>query len=88
VFYVGSDNIYPAYLQEYGYVIGSVQKTQEFIQNYWTPLWEYQLRAVLMNANGGGATTAIATMSPDTQHVPRFVTKRRYPSHSREEGLA
>ena len=40
VFYVGSDNIYPAYLQEFGYVIGSIEKTQEFIQNYWIPMWE------------------------------------------------
>jgi len=39
VFYVGSDNIYPAYLQEFGYVVGSTEKTQEFIQNYWTPMW-------------------------------------------------
>jgi hypothetical protein len=40
VFYVGSDNIYPAYLQEFGYIIGSSEKTQEFIQNYWNPMWE------------------------------------------------
>ena len=39
VFYVGSDNIYPAYLQEFGYVIGSQLKTQEFIRDYWTPMW-------------------------------------------------
>ena len=39
IFFVGSDNIYPAYLQEFGYVVGSVQKTQEFISNYWNPMW-------------------------------------------------
>jgi len=41
VFYVGSDNIYPGYLQEYGYVIGDQSKTQDFITNYWTPLWNH-----------------------------------------------
>ena len=39
VFYVGSDNIYPGYLQEYGYVIGSKTKTTDFIGRYWDPLW-------------------------------------------------
>jgi len=39
VFFVGSDNIYPAYLQEFGFVVGSTQRTQEFIDKYWTPLW-------------------------------------------------
>ena len=40
VFYVGSDNVYPAYLQEFGYVIGSVEKTNGFIQDYWNPMWQ------------------------------------------------
>lgn len=40
VFYVGSDNVYPAYLQEFGYVIGSQQLTELFIQNYWEKMWQ------------------------------------------------
>lgn len=39
VFYVGSDNIYPGYLQEYGYIIGDTATCTNFITNYWNPIW-------------------------------------------------
>lgn len=39
VFYVGSDNVYPAYLQEFGYVVGDRNTTMQFIKRYWSPLW-------------------------------------------------
>lgn len=39
VFYVGSDNIYPGYLQEYGYVIGDQTTCSQFITNYWNKIW-------------------------------------------------
>ncbi len=38
-FFVGSDNIYPGYLQEHGYVIADQTATQNFINDYWVPLW-------------------------------------------------
>jgi hypothetical protein len=39
VFYIGSDNIYPGYLQEYGYVVGDERTTSYFIANYWDNVW-------------------------------------------------
>ncbi|MDJ0642876.1 MAG: hypothetical protein QNJ15_08665 [Erythrobacter sp.] len=39
VFFVGSDNIYPGYLQEHGYVIADQTATQRFITDYWDPIW-------------------------------------------------
>lgn len=38
-FFVGSDNIYPGYLQECGYVIADQTATQKFITDYWDPIW-------------------------------------------------
>jgi phosphatidylserine/phosphatidylglycerophosphate/cardiolipin synthase-like enzyme len=43
-FYVGSDNMYmsasPQGLQEYGYLIEGQLETQQFIEDYWKPLWQ------------------------------------------------
>jgi phosphatidylserine/phosphatidylglycerophosphate/cardiolipin synthase-like enzyme len=39
LFYVGSDNIYPAYLQEFGYIVGDQDATRWFIISYWNKLW-------------------------------------------------
>jgi hypothetical protein len=38
-FFVGSDNVYPGFLQEYGFVIADQSATQQFINDYWNPLW-------------------------------------------------
>lgn len=38
-FFVGSDNIYPGYLQECGYVVADQPSTQQFITDYWNPIW-------------------------------------------------
>ena len=39
VFYVGSDNVYPAFLQEYGFVVADAAATANFIKTYWNPIW-------------------------------------------------
>ena len=39
VFYIGSDNIYPAYLQEFGHIIGHQPTTARFILDYWEGVW-------------------------------------------------
>lgn len=38
-YYVGSDNIYPAFLQEYGFVVADPTATAQFISDYWDPIW-------------------------------------------------
>lgn len=39
-FHVGSDNIYPHNLQEFGYVIEDPEVAAGVIRDYWNPLWE------------------------------------------------
>jgi len=38
-FYVGSHNLYPANLQEYGYIFFGKKITNKFIKQYWNKLW-------------------------------------------------
>ena len=40
-FYIGSDNLYPHNLQEFGYLIHSETVAARVIDDYWAPLWEY-----------------------------------------------
>lgn len=40
-FYIGSDNLYPHNLQEFGYLIHSETAAARVIDDYWAPLWEY-----------------------------------------------
>jgi hypothetical protein len=55
-YYVGSHNIYPANLQEYGYIVGGQPATQSFIQQFWTPLWQYSQK----NAISGSEISPLA----------------------------
>ena len=45
VFHVGSDNLYPHSLQEFGYVVESAAVAQGLLDAYWTPLWTHSARA-------------------------------------------
>lgn len=47
VFYVGSDNMYPVNLQEYGYIVDDARAAQELTDAYWTPLWQWSSKAAL-----------------------------------------
>lgn len=38
-FYLGSQNFYPANLQEYGMVVSDPAITEDLIKDYWSPLW-------------------------------------------------
>lgn len=40
LFYIGSDNVYPGFLQEYGYITGDIDSCQKFIATYWNKMWE------------------------------------------------
>lgn len=41
VFHVGSDNLYPHNLQEFGYVIESVELAAVVLHEYWEPAWQH-----------------------------------------------
>ena len=40
-FYIGSDNMYPVNLQEFGYIVDDTKAAREVIDAYWTPLWQW-----------------------------------------------
>jgi phosphatidylserine/phosphatidylglycerophosphate/cardiolipin synthase-like enzyme len=44
-FHVGSDNLYPHNLQEFGYLVESAELAREVLASYWEPLWRYSSRA-------------------------------------------
>ena len=39
-FYVGSHNMYPANLQEFGFIVEDQGAARQYLENYWNPLWE------------------------------------------------
>ncbi|WP_135079542.1 phospholipase D-like domain-containing protein [Terasakiella sp. SH-1] len=41
LFYIGSQNLYPANLNEFGYMVQDEQVVTSYLQNYWTPLWNF-----------------------------------------------
>lgn len=47
LFYIGSDNVYPVNLQEFGYIVDDRQAAAELIDAYWNPLWQWSQRAAL-----------------------------------------
>jgi phosphatidylserine/phosphatidylglycerophosphate/cardiolipin synthase-like enzyme len=47
VFYIGSDNMYPVNLQEFGYVVDDARAAQELGDTYWAPLWQWSSRAAV-----------------------------------------
>jgi len=46
-FYIGSDNMYPVNLQEFGYLVDDVQAAQELRDAYWTPLWQWSSKVAV-----------------------------------------
>jgi phosphatidylserine/phosphatidylglycerophosphate/cardiolipin synthase-like enzyme len=47
VFYIGSDNMYPVNLQEFGYILDDRKAAAELLDSYWTPLWQWSQRAAV-----------------------------------------
>lgn len=46
-FYIGSDNMYPVNLQEYGYIVDNRQAAEDITNAYWKPLWEWSSKAAV-----------------------------------------
>jgi phosphatidylserine/phosphatidylglycerophosphate/cardiolipin synthase-like enzyme len=40
-FYVGSQNLYPAGLQELGYIVDDSEAARAYLATYWSKVWEY-----------------------------------------------
>ena len=47
IFYIGSDNMYPVNLQEFGYIVDDAKAAQQVADDYWTPLWQWSSRAAV-----------------------------------------
>jgi phosphatidylserine/phosphatidylglycerophosphate/cardiolipin synthase-like enzyme len=47
IFYIGSDNVYPVNLQEFGYIVDDRRAAREVLDAYWNPLWQWSQRAAL-----------------------------------------
>jgi phosphatidylserine/phosphatidylglycerophosphate/cardiolipin synthase-like enzyme len=39
-FYIGSKNLYPATLQDFGYIVEGVDAANEYFQSYQNPMWQ------------------------------------------------
>jgi len=46
-FYIGSDNMYPVNLQEFGYIVDDRKAAADILDSYWTPLWQWSQRAAV-----------------------------------------
>jgi phosphatidylserine/phosphatidylglycerophosphate/cardiolipin synthase-like enzyme len=46
-FYIGSDNMYPVNLQEFGYIVDDAKAAQAVTDAYWTPLWQWSSKAAV-----------------------------------------
>ena len=46
-FYIGSDNMYPVNLQEYGYIVDDKKAAGELLDAYWKPLWQWSQKAAV-----------------------------------------
>lgn len=51
-FHIGSDNVYPHNLQEFGYVVESEALAHTVLADYWEPLWRHSARAAVAVAGG------------------------------------
>jgi len=46
-FYIGSDNLYPVDLQEFGYIVDDRKAAAELLEAYWNPVWQWSQRAAV-----------------------------------------
>jgi phosphatidylserine/phosphatidylglycerophosphate/cardiolipin synthase-like enzyme len=47
VFYIGSDNLYPVDLQEFGYIVDDRRAAADILETYWNPVWQWSQRAAV-----------------------------------------
>jgi phosphatidylserine/phosphatidylglycerophosphate/cardiolipin synthase-like enzyme len=66
-FYIGSHNLYPVDLQEYGYIVESRPETERLLHDYWDKLWRYSSRAAI---SGDDAFRCLLRRPPPASPVP------------------
>ncbi len=50
-FYIGSDNLYPVDLQEFGFIVDDRAAAARLVKEYWDPLWRWSRRAAVSGAD-------------------------------------
>jgi hypothetical protein len=67
-FYIGSENLYPADLQEFGYVVEDDAATAQVRHAYWEPAWTWSQRAAI---SGSEAQSCVfKPPATDPEHKP------------------
>lgn len=60
-FYIGSENLYPTDLQEFGYIVENAQAAAEVRKDYWNKAWEWSRLAAV---SGKGAPRCVFERKP------------------------
>lgn len=47
IFYLGSDNMYPVNLQEFGFIVDDRKAAETLLDSYWKPLWQWSSRVAV-----------------------------------------
>jgi hypothetical protein len=50
-FYIGSENLYPTELQEFGYIVENRLAVQTALRDYWNKVWEWSRRAAISGSD-------------------------------------
>ncbi len=50
-FYLGSDNLYPVDLQEFGYIVDDRAAAATLLRDYWNPLWHWSRAAAISGSD-------------------------------------
>jgi phosphatidylserine/phosphatidylglycerophosphate/cardiolipin synthase-like enzyme len=56
IFHIGSENLYPVDLQEFGYIVDARAAASEIRRDYWDPLWRWSKLAAI---SGAGAPRCV-----------------------------
>jgi phosphatidylserine/phosphatidylglycerophosphate/cardiolipin synthase-like enzyme len=59
-FYIGSENLNPSELQEFGYIVEDHASAMQVLHDYWDKIWRWSAPAQI---SGGGLKTCVFTRS-------------------------
>jgi phosphatidylserine/phosphatidylglycerophosphate/cardiolipin synthase-like enzyme len=71
-FYIGSDNLYPVDLQEFGYIVDNRAAAEELLRTWWKPLWRWSRRAAISGSDAARCVFEPAGTPVATAPARRF----------------
>ena len=57
-FHIGSENLYPVALQEFGYIVEDRQAVHDVVERYWDKAWQWSRSAAVSGADAPGCVLA------------------------------